>query len=96
MSNTDRSGPRANPARGNESALDDVTARGAAALRDTKAGIDDIVSDVGATGREALQGARDVGDTLADALLNAIKVRPYTTLAIAGLVGFAYGALRRR
>jgi len=96
MSNTDRSGPRANPARGYESALDDVTARGAAALRDTKAGIDDIVSNVGATGREALQGARDVGDTLADALLNAIKVRPYTTLAIAGLVGFAYGALRRR
>ena len=96
MSNTDRSGPRANPARGYESAIDDVTARGAAALRDTKAGIDDIVSDVGATGREALQGARDVGDTLADALLNAIKVRPYTTLAIAGLVGFAYGALRRR
>ena len=96
MSNTDRSGPRANPARGYESAIDDVTARGAAALRDTKAGIDDIVSDVSATGREALQGARDVGDTLADALLNAIKVRPYTTLAIAGLVGFAYGALRRR
>ncbi len=96
MSNTDRSGPRANPARGYESAIDDVTARGAAALRDTKAGIDDIVSDVGAAGREALQGARDVGDTLADALLNAIKVRPYTMLAIAGLVGFAYGALRRR
>jgi hypothetical protein len=96
MSNTDRSGPRANPARGYESAIDDVTARGAAALRDTKAGIDDIASDVGATGREALQGARDVGDTLADALLTAIKVRPYTMLAIAGLVGFAYGALRRR
>ena len=54
------------------------------------------MSDVGETGREALQGARDVRDSLADALLDAIKTRPYTTLAIAGLVGFAYGALRRR
>jgi hypothetical protein len=29
------------------------------------------------------------------AILHSIRVRPYTTLAIAGLIGFAYGALRR-
>jgi ElaB/YqjD/DUF883 family membrane-anchored ribosome-binding protein len=78
------------------SALDDITARGTAALRGTKAGIDDVVSDVSEKGREALQGARDVRDTLADALLSSVRKRPYTTLAIAGLVGFAYGAMRRR
>ena len=96
MSTAERSGPHANAAGRHDSAIDDITARGAAALRDTKAGLDDIVSDVGETGREALQGARDMRDSLADALLNAIKTRPYTTLAVAGLVGFAYGALRRR
>ncbi len=95
MSTAERSGPRAD-AGGSSPAVDDITARGAAALRDTKAGLDGIVSDVSETGREALQGARDVRDSLAEALLNAIKTRPYTTLAVAGLVGFAYGALRRR
>jgi len=29
-------------------------------------------------------------------ILDSIKARPYTTLAIAGLIGFAYGALRPR
>jgi ElaB/YqjD/DUF883 family membrane-anchored ribosome-binding protein len=71
--------------RAGTSAIDDITARGAAA-----------VADIGEKGREALQGARDVRDTLADAVLNSIKARPYTTLAIAGLIGFAYGALRPR
>jgi ElaB/YqjD/DUF883 family membrane-anchored ribosome-binding protein len=96
MSNAERTGPRANPAGRYDAAIDDITARGAAALRDTKAGIEDVVADVSETGREALQGARDVRDSLAGALLDAIKTRPYTTLAIAGLIGFAYGALRRR
>ena len=96
MSNAERSGARTAPAKGYEFAIDDITARGAAALRDTKANIDDVVSEVGEKGREALQGARDVRDTFADAVLSSIKTRPYTTLAIAGLIGFAYGALRRR
>jgi ElaB/YqjD/DUF883 family membrane-anchored ribosome-binding protein len=72
-------------ARAGTSAIDDITARGAA-----------VVADIGERGREALQGARDVRDTFADAVLDSIKARPYTTLAIAGLIGFAYGALRPR
>jgi hypothetical protein len=86
----------ARTARGLESALDDVTATGAAALRDGKAGLDAAVSDLTEKGQEALQGAREVRDTVADAILGAIKIRPYTTLAVAGLVGFLYGAMRRR
>jgi len=54
------------------------------------------VSDAAETGREALDNAREARDTLADAVLHAVKVRPYTTLAIAGLIGFLYGAMRRR
>jgi ElaB/YqjD/DUF883 family membrane-anchored ribosome-binding protein len=72
-------------AQANTSAIDDITTRGAA-----------VVADIGEKGREALQGARDVRDTFADAVLNSIKARPYTTLAIAGLIGFTYGALRPR
>jgi ElaB/YqjD/DUF883 family membrane-anchored ribosome-binding protein len=72
-------------AQANTSAIDDITTRGAA-----------VVADIGEKGREALQGARDVRDTFADAVLDSIKARPYTTLAIAGLIGFAYGALRPR
>jgi len=32
---------------------------------------------------------------MSGAILHSIKVRPYTTLALAGLIGFACGALRR-
>jgi ElaB/YqjD/DUF883 family membrane-anchored ribosome-binding protein len=96
MTSTGRSGPAASAARGYETALDEMTARGAAALRDTKAGIDDVVSGVSEKGQEALDSAREVRDTVVDAVLDSIKTRPYTTLAIAGLIGFLYGAMRRR
>ena len=96
MSSTGHSGSRASAATGFESAIDDITAKGAAALRDTKAGIDDVVAGVSAKGQEALNSAREVRDTVADVVLDSIRTRPYTTLAIAGLVGFLYGAMRRR
>lgn len=88
MSTTEHAGPR--------SAADDLTARGSTALRDAKAGLDNVVEDVSQKGREAMRSAREVRDTLADALLDAVRTRPYTTLALAAFVGFAYGALRRR
>jgi ElaB/YqjD/DUF883 family membrane-anchored ribosome-binding protein len=87
---------RANPPRDIEAALDDITARGIAAIRDTKTGFDSAVANAAGTGRDALDGARAVRATIADAILNSIKVRPYTTLAVAGAIGFVYGALRRR
>ena len=103
MSTTARTGSRTSAAKGFESAIDDITAFGAAAARDAKtaardakAGIDDVVADVSEKGREAMQGAREVRDTVSDAILDSIKTRPYTTLAIAGFIGFLYGAMRRR
>ena len=96
MSSSERSGLRA----GYASAIDDITARGGAAprdtLRDSRAGLEDVVADVSEKGREALQGAREVRDTVADAVLTSVQKRPYTTLAIAAMIGFAYGAMRRR
>jgi ElaB/YqjD/DUF883 family membrane-anchored ribosome-binding protein len=79
-----------------EAALDDITAKGTAAFRDAKASVDKAVSDVSEKGQEALQGARDARDTIADVVLRSVKQRPYTTLAIAGAIGFLYGAMRRR
>ena len=95
MSSTERS-TRASTAKGFEAAIDDIGAKGAAALRETKASFDEVVSDVTEKGQEALQGAREMRDTAVDAVLHSIKFRPYTTLAIAGLIGFLYGAMRRR
>lgn len=78
-----------------EAALDDITQRGVNAMRDTRRKVEGVMSDAADAGREALDRAENVRDSVGDAILHSIKVRPYTTLAIAGLIGFAYGALRR-
>ena len=96
MSSTERTGQRPNTITDVESALDDIAAKGAAAFRDTKASFNEAVSDVTEKGQEALQGAREVRDSVVDAILESIRTRPYTTLAIAGAIGFLYGAMRRR
>jgi ElaB/YqjD/DUF883 family membrane-anchored ribosome-binding protein len=96
MDTYSRSAAGAHATREIEAALDDITARGVAAIRDSKSGFDGAVANVADTGRDALDGARAVRATVADAILNSIEVRPYTTLAIAGAIGFIYGALRRR
>jgi ElaB/YqjD/DUF883 family membrane-anchored ribosome-binding protein len=77
-------------------AADDIARRGAAAVRDAKAGLDDAVESVSEKGRDALRGAREMRDTFDDAIRNSVRTHPYTTLAIAGLIGFAYAAMRRR
>jgi ElaB/YqjD/DUF883 family membrane-anchored ribosome-binding protein len=91
MSNTERTGPRMRP--GYESAIDDIGEHGAAALHGAKAGVDEAVADARHKGSEALDGARDLRDAVADAILDSIRTRPYTTVALAGLAGFLYGAM---
>ena len=93
MSTTQRAG-RAAP--DYEATITDTIDKGIAAIRGAKSGVDDAVADVSEKGREALDSARDLRDSVADTILDSIRTRPYTTLAIAGLIGFAYGALRRR
>jgi ElaB/YqjD/DUF883 family membrane-anchored ribosome-binding protein len=68
----------------------------AEAVRDVKANLDERVEDLSQKGREAVQGAKDAWSALGDALQNSIRTRPYTTLAVAGFIGFLYGAMRRR
>jgi ElaB/YqjD/DUF883 family membrane-anchored ribosome-binding protein len=78
-----------------EAALDDITRRGVSAIRSTQKKVDAAISDAADVGRDALDSAERVRDSVSGTILHSIKVRPYTTLAIAGLIGFAYGALRR-
>jgi ElaB/YqjD/DUF883 family membrane-anchored ribosome-binding protein len=79
-----------------EAALDEIAERGAAAIKNTKARVEGVMSDVADKGEEAMNSAREVRDTVADTILRSVRERPYTTLAIAGFVGFLYGAMRRR
>ena len=79
-----------------EAALDEIAERGAAAFKNTRARVESVVSDAADKGEEALNSAREVRDTVADTILRSVRERPYTTLAIAGFIGFLYGAMRRR
>jgi ElaB/YqjD/DUF883 family membrane-anchored ribosome-binding protein len=65
------------------------------AVRDVKANFDEKVDDLSRKGREAVQDAKDAWSTLGDALQASIRRHPYTTLAVAGFIGFLYGATRR-
>jgi len=78
-----------------EAKLDDITRRGVSALRSTEKTVDRATSNTADAARSAVDSAEKIQDSVHGAILHSIKVRPYTTLAIAGLIGFAYGALRR-
>jgi hypothetical protein len=80
---------------GQRSGAGSATATGAEALDEIKAGIEDTIATAGETGQEALGRAGEVRDSLAAFIQDSIRTRPYTTLAVAGLLGFIYGATRR-
>jgi hypothetical protein len=85
----------ANLATDYEAKLDDITQRGISALRTTEKKASAAISRGADASRDALDSAEQIRDSVSGAILHSIKVRPYTTLALAGLIGFAYGALRR-
>jgi hypothetical protein len=78
-----------------EAALDDITRRGVSAIRSTHRPVNRAISEAASASRDAFEGAERVGDSVSGAILHSIRARPYTTLALAGLIGFACGALRR-
>lgn len=66
--------------------LSDLVAnKGNSALQQAKSGIDDTIAR-----------ARDTGDELTGALNDAIKTRPFTTLAVVAAIGFVLGTVWRR
>jgi ElaB/YqjD/DUF883 family membrane-anchored ribosome-binding protein len=70
-------------------ALDEVKSR----IRRIRTSLDDLMSDAGARGRDAL---REAGDSLSTTLEEAVKERPLTTLALAVGIGFILGASWRK
>jgi ElaB/YqjD/DUF883 family membrane-anchored ribosome-binding protein len=101
----DLHGSRAKPPRENamadlsspnyERALDDITQRGISAIRSTEKKVNSAIATTADAARDAVDHAERIQDSVHGAIMHSIKVRPYTTLAIAGLIGFAYGAFRR-
>jgi ElaB/YqjD/DUF883 family membrane-anchored ribosome-binding protein len=73
-----------------------VADKGNAAWKRAKTSIDDVVSDAGSRGREAVGAVREVSDTMVDAIDEALEKRPYTTLALVAGLGFLFGATWRR
>jgi len=76
------------------SQADDI-ASGPAALGGAQPALDNAVKRVTEEGREARRAARDVRDTFDEANRTSVRRHPYTALAIAGLLGFAYAVMRR-
>ena len=76
---------------------------GGQALRDVKAqmsrakqSLDGVLSDASEKGTEAVDTVRESADTALEALEDAVRQRPFATLAIAVGLGFLFGASWRR
>jgi ElaB/YqjD/DUF883 family membrane-anchored ribosome-binding protein len=75
---------------------DIFAAKGTAAWARAKSNVEDVVSDVGAKGQEAVDAVQEASDKMIDAIDESLKTRPYTTLAVALGIGFLFGAMWRR
>jgi ElaB/YqjD/DUF883 family membrane-anchored ribosome-binding protein len=73
-----------------------LASKGGAAYRAARAGVDGVISDVGAKGQEAKDAVSEVADNFTDAIDESLAHRPYMTLAIALGIGFLFGATWRR
>jgi hypothetical protein len=97
---SDAYSPSSGRAPGAGAPTDDPASKGAAAFRDAKANVEEMISDAGdyagKKGREAMDNVRGVGDTLAVAIEKSVTTRPYTTLLLAVATGFLLGATWRR
>jgi ElaB/YqjD/DUF883 family membrane-anchored ribosome-binding protein len=55
-----------------------------------------VMSDATAKGQEAMHAVGEVGHTMVDAIDESLRKRPYTTLVLAVVIGFLFGATWRR
>ena len=80
-----------------------LSVTGSQALREVKSqmsrakqGLDGVLSDASEKGMEAMDTVRESADTMVEALEDAVRRRPFATLAIAMGLGFLFGASWRR
>jgi ElaB/YqjD/DUF883 family membrane-anchored ribosome-binding protein len=64
-------------------------------IRQAEAALEDTVEDVHRTGAAAAQAANETWTDFDSALRQTVRERPYTALAVAGLIGFLYAVARR-
>jgi ElaB/YqjD/DUF883 family membrane-anchored ribosome-binding protein len=74
----------------------DLAESAASVAHEAKAGFDEAMDDISQKGREAVRSARDVWDGLDDLFQESVRARPYSTLAVAALIGFLYAVARQR
>jgi ElaB/YqjD/DUF883 family membrane-anchored ribosome-binding protein len=72
--------------------LDDVKTR----LANFGSSVDDLIGHAGARGREAVDAVSDMGSNVVDDVEEAIRERPFTSLAIAVGLGFVLSSTMRR
>ena len=75
---------------------DIFTAKGNAAWSRAKSNVEGVVSDATAKGQEAVDAVQEVSDRVVDAIDESLRTRPYTTLAMALVIGFLFGAMWRK
>ena len=80
-----------------------LSVTGSQALREVKAhmsrakqNLDGVLSEASEKGMEAADTVRDSTDTALEAIEDAVRQRPFATLAIAVGLGFLFGASWRR
>src|SRR5262249_5281801 len=80
-----------------------LSVTGSQALREVKAqmsrakeSLDGVLYDAGEKGMEAMDTMREGADTLLESIEDAVRQRPFATLAIAMGLGFLFGASWRR
>ena len=80
-----------------------LSVTGSQALREVKAqmsrakqSLDGVLSEASEKGMEAVDTVRESADTALEALEDAVRQRPFATLAIALGLGFLFGASWRR
>jgi ElaB/YqjD/DUF883 family membrane-anchored ribosome-binding protein len=71
-----------------------VSESAGATLRRVGDAASEMMSGVGAKGREAVEGMQEVKDNLAGAIDASLKNRPYKTLAVAFGLGFLFARFR--
>lgn len=72
-------------------ALDNATS----AVKDAVGGVQERATQITASTRDAAGNVQEVGDNFGKAVRKSVREQPYATLAVAGAIGFALGAIWR-
>jgi ElaB/YqjD/DUF883 family membrane-anchored ribosome-binding protein len=75
---------------------DILASRGNIAWQKARSNVEGVLSDAQSKGAEAVGAVREIGDTFGEAIDESLQRRPYTTLALAAVIGFIFGAMWRR